>query len=625
MRFLGLVTSFLPSIAFAEKRAPWQEFGGTAFVKTHVASISDWPTVTPNNTLANSTSLGSAWEPSTTSSSEDPSGSSSSAYISSSFQLTLNETTPTGIRPSPTMPTSSALTASSELSTAPRTSKTKFTTASTSELPLVTLDGDELRVEVTETVDGVTDNTLHTMTGDDGGATVVPILFGAACLIFCSNVAPGGGPGAIILGGVPPIPGTYVLPPIAGVTPAPGAVIVNGGAPTPVPKEDLESPDNGDDEDDGDISTTKASRSDSSTATETSQTGEETVSFEVTTIVITEEGQSPSPTPTTVQTSETGEETVSFEVTTIVITEPGQSPSPTPTTFQTSDTAEETVSSEITTIVITEPGQSPSPTPTTLQTSDTAEETVSFEITTIVVTEPGLNQTISATQASETGEETVSFELTTIVVTEPGLSQTITTPQTSETGAETVSFEVTTIVVTEPGQSTDITPTSTRTPEESTTTEVSETKTTEEPETTTSEVPTTTMSEAPRFTGDEQDCYYHHERAVEENCFFWICEVVLDSDLHSIDLVEDPENFDDSPFFEDIGYLLEHRKWGRGEIGLQESFAMDWPSAENSECKCKINGAEVIGETYTFEDGDGGFSWKRSGSFCQCSFQCHPT
>jgi hypothetical protein len=52
-----------------------------------------------------------------------------------------------------------------------------------------------------ETIEGVTDNTLHTTTDSDGNNIVVPVLFGPSCLIFCEHVN-NNGPGGIVLWGI---------------------------------------------------------------------------------------------------------------------------------------------------------------------------------------------------------------------------------------------------------------------------------------------------------------------------------------------------------------------------------------------------------------------------------------
>lgn len=86
-------------------------------------------------------------------------------------------------------------------STIPSTTEESIT-STTDELPTITPDPSSVTLATTETVEGVTENTLLTTTDDEGHQTVVPVLFGDSCLIFCEDIGPSGSDGAIILWGV---------------------------------------------------------------------------------------------------------------------------------------------------------------------------------------------------------------------------------------------------------------------------------------------------------------------------------------------------------------------------------------------------------------------------------------
>lgn len=66
----------------------------------------------------------------------------------------------------------------------------------------ITPDPATVTAKPEETISGVTDNTLHTTTDDDGHETVVPVLFGASCMMFCEHIGSNNGPGGIVLWGV---------------------------------------------------------------------------------------------------------------------------------------------------------------------------------------------------------------------------------------------------------------------------------------------------------------------------------------------------------------------------------------------------------------------------------------
>ncbi|KAF4958320.1 hypothetical protein FGADI_2486 [Fusarium gaditjirri] len=114
----------------------------------------------------------------------------------------------------------------------------------------VTVPPAAVTAEPQETISGVSDNTLHSTKDSDGNDVVVPVLFGPSCLIFCEHAGKDNGPGGIVLWGIGPAPGSYVLPPLPGITPAPSAVVINGGVPTPVGTQTPEDPDDQDDDDD---------------------------------------------------------------------------------------------------------------------------------------------------------------------------------------------------------------------------------------------------------------------------------------------------------------------------------------------------------------------------------------
>ncbi|ENH65917.1 hypothetical protein FOC1_g10002714 [Fusarium oxysporum f. sp. cubense race 1] len=116
----------------------------------------------------------------------------------------------------------------------------------------VTVPPAAVTAEPQETISGVSDNTLHSTKDSDGNDVVVPVLFGPSCLIFCEHAGKDNGPGGIVLWGIGPAPGSYVLPPLPGITPAPSAVVINGGVPTPVGTQTPEDPDDEDDDDDDD-------------------------------------------------------------------------------------------------------------------------------------------------------------------------------------------------------------------------------------------------------------------------------------------------------------------------------------------------------------------------------------
>lgn len=81
-------------------------------------------------------------------------------------------------------------------------STTTGTEPSTTALAVITPDPATVSAEIVETIEGVTENTLYTTTDDDGSTTVVPVLFGAPCLIFCNDIGPDNGPGGILLFGI---------------------------------------------------------------------------------------------------------------------------------------------------------------------------------------------------------------------------------------------------------------------------------------------------------------------------------------------------------------------------------------------------------------------------------------
>ncbi|KAF4500751.1 hypothetical protein FAGAP_3033 [Fusarium agapanthi] len=138
----------------------------------------------------------------------------------------------------------------------------------------ITVPPAAVTAEPQETISGVSDNTLHSTKNSHGNDVVVPVLFGPSCLIFCEHAGKDNGPGGIVLWGIGPAPGSYVLPPLPGITPAPSAVVINGGVPTPVGTQTPQDPDDQDDNDDDDKSTAEEETKTEAKTTEVKSTAE---------------------------------------------------------------------------------------------------------------------------------------------------------------------------------------------------------------------------------------------------------------------------------------------------------------------------------------------------------------
>ncbi|KAJ3534884.1 hypothetical protein NM208_g7365 [Fusarium decemcellulare] len=291
----------------------------------------------------------------------------------------------------------------------------------------ITPDPSSITAEPKETIEGVTDNTLHT-TEKDGHETVVPVLFGPSCLMFCDHAGDDGGPGGID----PDLEATF-FPPLPGITPAPSAVIISNGVPTPV---NLQTPEDEQEDDDDKNSTeeeetkTEESTSETSVASTTEETttatSEAAVSYGLKTVVIDDEPTITSEatstdtatsteTSETTATTETSVEAVSYGLETVVIDD---EPSVTESSTEVSST-ETTTTEESTTETSTE---------------STQTDAVSYGLETVVI---DVDPTVTET-GTETTEETTTEESTTETTTSvPSTLQTTTrkSEESTEIGA----------------------------------------------------------------------------------------------------------------------------------------------------------------------------------------------
>ncbi|QGI69937.1 hypothetical protein CEK27_002266 [Fusarium fujikuroi] len=328
----------------------------------------------------------------------------------------------------------------------------------------VTVPPAAVTAEPQETISGVTDNTLHSTKDSDGNDVVVPVLFGPSCLIFCEHAGKDNGPGGIVLWGIGPAPGSYVLPPLPGITPAPSAVVINGGVPTPVGTQTPEDPDDQDDDDDDDKSTaeeetkTKAKtteakstiESSAASTTEASTTELPQLSMGVETVVVNVDA-----TPTTGATSsEATTEATSTEASTQTTELPQLSMGvdtvvvnvdATPTTGGTTETsaATSTETTEATTQTTELPQLSMGvdtvvvdvdATPTTGGTAETSAESATTQESSTGVS--GTTETRDTTTAEMTSTEATTAESTTAGPTSTETSVQSTTFATSTTTKE---------------------------------------------------------------------------------------------------------------------------------------------------------------------------------------------
>ncbi|EWG49271.1 hypothetical protein FVEG_16455 [Fusarium verticillioides 7600] len=324
----------------------------------------------------------------------------------------------------------------------------------------ITVPPAAVTAEPQETISGVSDNTLHSTKDSDGNDVVVPVLFGPSCLIFCEHAGKDNGPGGIVLWGIGPAPGSYILPPLPGITPAPSAVVLEGGVPTPVGTQTPEDPDDQeDDDDDDDKSTaeeetnTEAKSTAESTApstTEASTTELPQLSMGVETVVVNIDA-----TPTTGATSSeatteaasteastetTGLPQLSMGVDTVVVDVDA-----TPTTGETTETSV-TTSTE-TTEATTQTTELPQlsmgvdtvvvdvdATPTTGGTTETSAESATTEGSSTEISET--TETQDTTSAEMTSTEAATAESTTVGPTSTETSVQSTTFATSTTTKE---------------------------------------------------------------------------------------------------------------------------------------------------------------------------------------------
>ncbi|KAF5670121.1 hypothetical protein FCIRC_9029 [Fusarium circinatum] len=327
----------------------------------------------------------------------------------------------------------------------------------------ITVPPAAVTAEPQETISGVSDNTLHSTKDSDGNDVVVPVLFGPSCLIFCEHAGKDNGPGGIVLWGIGPAPGSYVLPPLPGITPAPSAVVINGGVPTPVGTQTPEDPDDQDDDDDDkstaeeetktEAKTTEAkstAESSAASTTEASTTELPQLSMGVETVVVNVDA-----TPTTGATSsEATTETTSTEASTQTTELPQLSMGvdtvvvdvdATPTTGGTTETsaATSTETTEATTHTTELPQLSMGvdtvvvdvdATPTTGGTTETSAESVTTEGSSTEVSEA--TKTQDTTTAEMTSTKATTAESTTAGPTSTETSVQSTTFATSTTTKE---------------------------------------------------------------------------------------------------------------------------------------------------------------------------------------------
>ncbi|KAF5605687.1 hypothetical protein FPCIR_379 [Fusarium pseudocircinatum] len=328
------------------------------------------------------------------------------------------------------------------------------------EAPPVTVPPAAVTAEPQETISGVSDNTLHSTKDSDGNDVVVPVLFGPSCLIFCEHAGKDNGPGGIVLWGIGPAPGSYVLPPLPGITPAPSAVVIEGGVPTPVGTQTPEDPDDQEDDDDDDDKSTaeeetkteakSTAESSAASTTEASTTELPQLSMGVETVVVNVDA-----TPTTGATSsEATTEATSTEASTQTTELPQLSMGvdtvvvdvdATPTTGGTTETsaATSTETTEATTQTTELPQLSMGvdtvvvdvdATPTTGGTTETSAESTTTEESSTEVSETAKTQ--DTTTAEMTSTEATTAESTTAGPTSTENSVQSTTFATSTTTRE---------------------------------------------------------------------------------------------------------------------------------------------------------------------------------------------
>ncbi|KAF5671322.1 hypothetical protein FDENT_10962 [Fusarium denticulatum] len=324
----------------------------------------------------------------------------------------------------------------------------------------VTVPPAAVTAEPQETISGVSDNTLHSTKDSDGNDVVVPVLFGPSCLIFCEHAGKDNGPGGIVLWGIGPAPGSYVLPPLPGITPAPSAVVIEGGVPTPVGTQTPEDPDDQEDDDDDDDKSTaeeetkteakSTAESSAASTTEASTTELPQLSMGVETVVVNVDA-----TPTTgVTSSEATTEATSTEASTQTTELPQLSMGvdtvvvdvdATPTTGGTTETsaATSTDTTEATTQTTELPQLSMGvdtvvvdvdATPTTGGTTETSADSATTEESSTEVSET--TKTQHTTTAEMTSTEATTAESTTVGPTSTENSVQSTTFATSTTTKE---------------------------------------------------------------------------------------------------------------------------------------------------------------------------------------------
>ncbi|KAF5623946.1 uncharacterized protein FTJAE_10493 [Fusarium tjaetaba] len=353
----------------------------------------------------------------------------------------------------------------------------------------ITVPPAAVTAEPQETISGVSDNTLHSTKDSDGNDVVVPVLFGPSCLIFCEHAGKDNGPGGIVLWGIGPAPGSYVLPPLPGITPAPSAVIIEGGVPTPVGTQTPEDPDDQEDDDDDD---------DKSTAEEETKTEAKTTEAKST---------AESSAASTTEASITELPQLSMGVETVVVNVDA-----TPTTGATS--------SEVTTEA----------TSTEASTQTTELPQLSMGVDTVVVDVDATPTTGGTTETSATTTETT--EATTQTTELPELSMgvdtvvvdvdaTPTTGGTTETSAESATTEESSTEVSETTKTRDTT-TAEMTSTEATTAE----STTAGPTSTEASLQSTTLATSTTTKGPEREypCIIHANPGIDPYC---ACETTV--------------------------------------------------------------------------------------------------
>ncbi|KAF5586738.1 uncharacterized protein FSUBG_12029 [Fusarium subglutinans] len=345
----------------------------------------------------------------------------------------------------------------------------------------ITVPPAAVTAEPQETISGVSDNTLHSTKDSDDNDVVVPVLFGPSCLIFCEHAGKDNGPGGIVLWGIGPAPGSYVLPPLPGITPAPSAVVINGGVPTPVGTQTPEDPDDQDDDDD-----------DKSTAEEETKTEVQTTEAKST---------AESSAASTTQASTTELPQLSMGVETVVVNVDA-----TPTTGATS--------SEATTEA----------TSTEASTQTTELPQLSMGVDTVVVdvdatpTTGGTTETSAATSTQTTELPQLSMGVDTVVV---DVDATPTTGGTTETSAESVTTEGSSTEVSEATKTQDTT-TAEMTSTKATTAE----STTAGPTSTETSVQSTTFATSTTTKEPEREypCIIHANPGIDPYC---ACETTV--------------------------------------------------------------------------------------------------